>query len=271
MANFLQAVNSMKARLAQSSLKALIAPWARAVPLKLWLVAGALVLAGLWLQEHDARVRAAAQAQQVKQQTARQVSALEAQARTAIETANRRNAAALASLENQRRQLAQRASELSKQLDLLKQKQQRRTEEIAALPPAALARQLVEGLGPSSVVRGPLQPPTDNGQLALSTEGQRRVVSSLSDLDSCRAEREVEARQVSTCSRQLAADQAEIRTQKDSVARLNQALAAKDQILGQRKKEFQSALAAAHGTWRSRTWHALKMIGIGVGIGVAIR
>jgi hypothetical protein len=295
MMSLFAAINSAKERAAQLGAVRFASRWGRAVPLKLWLGAGALIFAALWLHEHDARVRAAVEAQQMEQQTAREVAALQTQARTAIAVANRRNAAKVETLEKQRRKLAGRANELSAQLDALKRQQQRRTEEIAAMPPVELAQQLASRLGPSSVVRGPSQPSsrveskaTRNAEkepavgtpplqresarpVELTDAGARRVASALSDLDSCRAQSAIQAGQVSTCGQQLATDEAEIQTQRDSVTRLNQALAAKDRILSEREKEYQAQLVAARGTWRGRTWHALKMIGLGVGIGMVIR
>ena len=111
----------------------------------------------------------------------------------------------------------------------------------------------------------------DDGQLTLSTEAQRKVVTALSDLDSCRAESALQDRRLSNCREQISAAEAEIRTQADSLAKLNQALRAKDAILAARETEFKTELAAARGTWRTRTIRALKFIAVGVGIGLVIR
>jgi hypothetical protein len=314
-----QAINTMKARLARAgaarlasalrtarrvlaALPALWRPagWALAIPLKVWVAAAALIFAGLWLQEHDARVRAAAELQRVKQQTTQQVAVLHSQAEAAVRTANRQNAAAVASLEAQRRKLVQRADQLTAQLESLRQEQQKRDQEIAATPAKELTEQLTKQLGPGSVVRSASQPQTgpsqaqrqgsaagtpplperpgpaqpnnnDNGPLTLSTAGQRKVAAALDDLDSCRAESALQESRLSNCRDQVTAAEAEIRTQADSLAKLNQALRAKDGILAARESEFKTELAAARGTWSSRALRALEFIAVGVGIGVAVR
>ena len=85
------------------------------------------------------------------------------------------------------------------------------------------------------------------GQLTRPTEAQRKVVPALSDLDSCRAESALQDRRLSNCREQISAAEAEIRTQADSLAKLNQALRAKDAILAARETEFKTELAAARG------------------------
>jgi chromosome segregation ATPase len=304
MMNIQQAINTMKARLARAGaarlaaerLRAIIASarraagWALALPLKVWVAAAALIFAGLWLQEHDARVRAAAELQRVKQQTTQQVVALQSQAEAAVRAANRKNAAAVAGLEAQRRKIVQRADQLTAQLQSLRQQQQKRDREIVAMPPEELAKQLAQRLGPLSAVRSPSQPQAglsqspvqrsaagtpplehQRGQLALSTEGQRKVAAALDDLDSCRTESALQERRLSNCREQISAADAEIRTQADSLAKLNQALRAKDSILAARESEFKTELAAARGTWSSRALRALKFMAVGVGIGLAMK
>jgi hypothetical protein len=290
MINIPQAINTLRVRLSRSNSLALAARRARAIPLSLWLAAAALIFAGLWLHEHDARVCAAAELQQVKQQTTQQVVALQSQANAALRAANQQNAAAIAGLEAQRHTLAQRADQLAAQLESLRQEKQERAEGIAALPPGELAQQLTKQLGPEAVARSASQPQAGSsqaqpqgsaaettpllrqtGQLALSTEGQRKVAVALDDLDSCRAESALQETRLSNCRQQISAADAEIRTQADSLAKLNQALRAKDGILAARESEFKTELAAARGTWRSRTMRALKLMAVGVGIGLAIK
>lgn len=271
MMNIQQSINTLKSRLARSSGLALVARWAMVIPPKVWLAAAALLFAGMWLQEHDAHVRARAELLQTRRQTAAQVSTLASEAEAAVRGANQRNAATVAALEAQRRNLATRADDLSGQLQSLQRQGLARAQNLAALPPAELARQLSTKLGPSSVVPGRPQPTADNGQMTLSAEGERKVASALSDLDSCLEQSAVEDRQAANCREQLAADAAEIQTQSDSLLKLNQALGDKDRILAARESEFRAELAAARGTWRSRAFRALKFMAVGVGVGVAIR
>lgn len=335
MMNIQHLLNTLKGWRAGSRALSRAKNWARAVPLNVWLAAGALLAASLWLHEHDARVRAADELQRTRQQTAQQVAALASRAEAAVRAANQQNAAAIAALESGRRSLAERARQLSAQLQSLKEQQQASAQAIAALSPAAIAEQMVERLGPASVVRGPSpsqveaagaqaqkaavgRPPlpqgldpsavvqsgfppihndsgtqsreqeqptsvsprftpgngpssTDAGQLTLSAEGQRKVVTALSELDSCRAQSALQEQRLANCSQRIALDEKQIRTQADSLAKLNQALAAKDGILAAREAEYKTELAAARGTWLRRAAGALKFVAVGVGIGLVIR
>jgi hypothetical protein len=245
--------------------------WAPVIPAKVWLAAAVLLFAGLWLQEHDARLRRAAQLQQEQRQSAAEIAALRSKASAALEDANQRNARAIAALEAERAKLARRSQALSAQLESLQREEQARAQEIAALPPAQLASRLTTELGPSSVVPSSSQPAKDGAPLTLSVQGERRVVSALAERDACRHESAVRDQQLTNCRDLLAADASEIEKQADSAAKLNLALGAKDQILKRRETQFQAELQAARGTWHSRAVRALKLVGIGVAIGVAIR
>jgi hypothetical protein len=257
-----------------NALQAWLAPYARlarAVPLKVWLASGALLLAGLWLQEHDARVRAATELHRVQQQSAQQVSQLRSQAETAVRDANVRNAATIAGLEAERQKLARQAEGLSAQLEQLKRQESVETQKVAALPPAELAKTLAGQLGPGSVLTGPFPGSAASGQLSLSEQGQRQVASALLERDSCRGQAAIRDRQFANCRDQLAAGAGEIQTQADSLAKLNQALSAKDRILAEREAEFKTELTAARGKWHSRAFRALKYIALGMGLGMAVR
>lgn len=121
------------------------------IPAPTWMAAAALVLLGWWLQERDARIRRAAELEQVRQQTASEVSKLQARADAAVAQANQANAGAIAELEAERRRLSARAGELNRKLDSVKQQGQARAEEIAALSPEQLRRKLEQQLGPGAI------------------------------------------------------------------------------------------------------------------------
>jgi hypothetical protein len=106
-----QAYQTAKARLEPLTRRAL------KIPAQVWLLAGALLFAGLWLQEHDASIRRAAELRQLQQQTATEVSDLHAQSNAAIEVANQRNARMVSDLEAERRKLAGQAERLAALLD----------------------------------------------------------------------------------------------------------------------------------------------------------
>lgn len=272
-----QAINAANAKLAslasraRTGATALARRWAPAVPAKVWLAAAALVFAGLWLQEHDARVRRAVELKRAEQQGAAEMAALESQAAAAIRQANQRNARAIAELEAERSKLARRSQKLAAQLQSLQSRQQERAREIATLPPAKLTKQLAQRLGPSSVVHNPAKSTPARGELTLSEQGQRQVASALAERDSCRGQNRLQAQQVSNCREQLRADAAEIRKQADSMAQLNRALDAKDRIFKQREVQFKARLKAARGTWHSRLFRAVKFVAVGMAIGAAVR
>lgn len=267
-----QVVNNARTRLAGLMERAQGSGLAQAVfgvPAKVWLAAAALIFAGLWLEEHDARVRRAAELAQTKQQTAVEVRSLEARAARALEQANQRNAARIAELEKQRRALQARAESLDGQLASLRAQEQARAAEIAALPPAELAARLARQLGPSSVVSGPDELHRDGAQLTLSEQGERQVASALAERDACRSASALQAQQVSNCGERLAAQDAEIREQADSLAQLRRALDAQAQLRAARQKEFDAELRAARGTWHSRLVGALKYVALGAALGAA--
>jgi hypothetical protein len=268
--NFQQAFNSAKSKLAA---KSALARALLEVPAKVWLAAAALILLGLWLQEHDGRVRRAAELQSLQQQAAARVHALQARSDAALRRANRRNAAAIAGLEAQRRTLTRRSAALSAELATLREKRQEQTQEIAALPPGALEQRLAKELGPSSLVLGvsASSPRADHAPLALSEHGQRQVVSALAERDDCREESGLKDQQLLTCSERATAEGAEIGKQADSLTQLRQALDAQAQMRAARRKEFDAQLRAARGTWSSRALHALKFLAVGVAIGEVLR
>jgi hypothetical protein len=276
MMNIRQAVNTIQSRLAPST------RLAQAIPLKVWLAAAALLVAGLWLHEHDARVRAAAELRQEKQRAEQQVSQLRAQSEAAVRDANVRNARTMAVLEAQRRNLEQKADALTHQLQALRQQQQVRDREIASLPASALRVRLEQQLGAGALAENapgmaPPEPgkngtaPKAGAELALTEAGARRVATALADRDACLEQSALQDRQAGNCREQLSARAAEIQTQADSLAKLNQALSAKDGILADREREFKAELDAARGTFRSRLARALKFLAAGAAIGAAIR
>jgi hypothetical protein len=269
--NFREAFNTVKKQPLAQSLAAWAARWAAVVPAKVWLAAAALILMGLWLQEHDARVRRAAELQNLRQQTAAQVHSLRARAAAALRQANQRQAD-LARLEAERRSLTARSAALAAQLAALRKRQQKQAKQIAALPPAALRKRLARELGAASL-ESPASPGSAAGPppLALSEQGERRVFSALAERDACHAESGLENRQLSACGAQVAADGKEIVQQAHSLAALRRALTAQSQAEAAREKEFRVQLRAARGTWTGRALRALKFLAVGVAVGAVLR
>ena len=114
-------------------------------------------------------------------------------------------------------------------------------------------------------------PPANNAPaLALTASGARKVETALVELNACRAESEIETRQISNCQARAEADEAALKRQAGSIASLNQALAAKDEILARQQSEYKAELRAARGTFLGRLARVTEHVAIGVAVGVAI-
>jgi DNA repair exonuclease SbcCD ATPase subunit len=247
-----------------------------------WTAIAALLLAltfcGLWLHEHDARVRAAAQLGETQRAAEETVTRLEAQAKQDVEAADQQNARVVSQLESQRAALETRAQGLAAQLAALRSSEQVRQEQLASLPISQVEKQVQEWLAPAgpSGQKAEIQGQKAEGKnqaapapgLTLTGAGVRKVAAAIDELDSCRAESQIEGRQFSTCAEQARLDQAAIQRQSDSIAKLNQALAAKDKILAARQQESKAELKVARGTFLGRLARTLKHVAIGVGIGL---
>ncbi|MGD0922490.1 MAG: hypothetical protein ABSA70_12105 [Terriglobia bacterium] len=112
------------------------------LPWRLVLGAGCLVFLGIWLHEHDARLRRDGELQQLKQQTSAQVADLGARAEAAMREANQKNARVIADLEARRRQLEREGEALRQRLLLLREDERQRVSEVASLSPTELAERL---------------------------------------------------------------------------------------------------------------------------------
>jgi len=118
---------------------------------------------------------------------------------------------------------------------------------------------------------GGQSPPLQNpAALALTASGARKVEASLVALDACRAESDIQARQLSNCRARAEADEAAIEQLKGSVDSLNHALAAKDKILVEQQSQYKAELRAARGTFLGRLARLSEHVAIGVAVGVAI-
>lgn len=269
--NLRDTLNAAKGKRLAQGVLAWAMHWATVVPGKVWLAAAALILLGLWMQEHDARVRRAAELQNLRQQTAAQVRSLRARAAAALRQANE-GRAAIAHLEVDRRKLTARSAALAAQLAALRERQQKRARQIAALPPAVLRKRLAQELGAGSLASAStLGSSASPSPLSLSERGERRVVSALAERDACREASGLQSRQLATCGARVAAGRAEISQQAHSLAGLRRALAVQSQAEAAREREFGAQLRAARGTWMGRALRALKFLAVGVAVGVVIR
>ena len=127
------------------------------------------------------------------------------------------------------------------------------------LPPSIVNHQ-------SAIVNSPNQ-----GALYLTDAGARKVETAFVELASCRERSGLQAQQLDTCEKEGAAERVMVEQQQSSLARLNQALGDKDQILARRETEFKAELKAARGTWISRARRTALQVAIGVAIGMVVR
>jgi hypothetical protein len=107
--------------------------------------------------------------------------------------------------------------------------------------------------------------------LVLSDEDARKVETALVELDSCRQQAQVMGEQVSNCEQQAKLDSALQQQQSGAIAKLEAAVADKDQILARSEAAHQAELKAVRGTWRSRFLHAVEIFAGGFIAGVLVR
>jgi TolA-binding protein len=113
--------------------------------------------------------------------------------------------------------------------------------------------------------------PVSSFQFPLNEAGLRQVETAFLQLDACREQSMVKDQMVANCEARAGAAQTQIEKLNDSVNQLQEAVRLKDQIAVRTEAEHRAELQAARGTWRSRFVRALKYLGVGVVIGVAIR
>jgi hypothetical protein len=107
--------------------------------------------------------------------------------------------------------------------------------------------------------------------LVLSDQGVRKVETALIELDSCRQQAQVMGQQVSNCEQQAKLNSALQEQQSGTIAKLNAALADKDQILARSEEAHRAELKAARGTWRARFLRAVEIFAGGFIAGVLVR
>jgi hypothetical protein len=246
--------------------------------------AGLLLLAACWFA-NQAHRRQAVDLKQVQQQTATMVSTLQAQAATALRDANERNVQAVQELEAKRGKLEHEASELAARLQSLQASERAQAAQIAALPPTLLARRVtaelaaqdsgpaenVESRNPKPETRNSDRVSDDGFRVSLSSPQLRNLAAALVERDACREQKQVVGEQFANCRAQVDANAAIIQQQVDSLAKLNQAVSAKDEILARRETQQQAELTAARGSRLSRLARAVEWVALGIVVGAVVR
>lgn len=278
---------------------AALGPLLQRVPrsrLVLW-GACALLLAAWWYA-HQARLRQSIELALLQKQTATALSTLEAGAAAAIRQANERNAHAIHELEAQRRKLERDANGLAARLQALQQNERAQAAQTAILPPAELARRVAAELAPQDSEVGirdseptrrltPSPSPPGKGErgegfpspqplapspaLVLTEPQLRNLAAALVERDACREQQQVVEAQFTNCRGQVDTNATILQHQADSLAQLNTALSAKDEILKRRETQHQAELKAARGSRLARLARVVEYVAIGVAIGAVLR
>jgi multidrug efflux pump subunit AcrA (membrane-fusion protein) len=105
----------------------------------------------------------------------------------------------------------------------------------------------------------------------LSEAGARKVETALVELDSCRQQAQVMGQQVLNCEQQAKLNSALQEQQSGTIAKLEAALADKEQILARSEEAHRAELKAARGTWRGRFFRAVEIFAGGFIAGVLVR
>jgi hypothetical protein len=104
------------------------------------------------------------------------------------------------------------------------------------------------------------------------TEPQlRNLAAALVERDACREQQQVVEAQFTNCRGQVDTNATILQRQADSLAQLNTALSAKDEILKRRETQHQAELKAARGSRLARLARVVEYVAIGVAIGAVLR
>jgi hypothetical protein len=106
--------------------------------------------------------------------------------------------------------------------------------------------------------------------LALDEGALRKVDSALVELDACRERDAVMAEQMANLNAQLETKGAMVTEQAAAMEKLNQALAAKDQVVARNDAEHRAELKVVRGTLLARLGRVVEHVAIGVAIGVVL-
>jgi hypothetical protein len=244
-----------------------------------------------WSCEHQARRRDVLAAKQVKKQAAQEISRLQQQAAGALRDAEQ-SAQAVRELEAQRQRLVREAEGLRQSLESLRQEELAHTDELATLPTSEVVSRVAsrlgeqvtgnreQGTGQQEQVSGaggqgsglaPKASSASSPALVLSDQGARKVEAALIELDSCRQQTQIMGQQVSNCDQQAKLDSAIRDQQSGTIAKLNAALADKDQVLARSEEAHRAELKAARGAGRPHFFRAIAYFAGGFIAGVLVR
>ena len=270
-------VTGVARQLGAKGLGALGKQLARVPRARLVLWGACLILLAAWWLEHQARLRQTIELAQLQKQ--------KAQAAAAIRDANERNRQAIHELEAKRSELEREASDLAARLRSLQASERTQAAQVAALPSAELARRVTDELAARDSgaaaeeqsqnskleTRNSDRVSDDGFRVSLSSPQLRNLAAALVERDACREQKQVVGEQFANCRAQVDANAAIIQQQVDSLAKLNQAVSAKDEILARRETQQQAELTAARGSRLSRLARAVEWVALGIVVGAVVR
>ena len=252
-------------------------------------MAAVILLLHAWSCERKAGRQVAANVQQIEKQAKADIAPLQQRA-TAELRDTKQSAQLVQSLEKRRRELEEQVDTLRQNLDSLRGKEGAQTNNVTSLPvPEVVSRvasRLKEqapsaGGQASELLRDPLTRPTpaeenavavhplpqggegraamDGGEgkaarsvLVLSGDEARKVETAFVELDSCRQQTQVMEKEFWNRQQQARLEASISEQQSETIAKLNTALAEKDQIIKRAEQAHRAELKAIRGMWRSR-------------------
>ena len=258
-------------------------------PWQLLLGGVVLVIAGLWLLDHDARLKQSLELQQQRRETTAEVAQLRARAETAMKEF-RANAQAIESLEARRQALERDAAALRQKLSSLRKEENLRVQQLASLAHVGTPRQTAPGLDPADFAaqgsdvgghNSDHEGETGNRKSETGDPGFRLPISSVAqanpesptpspELAACREQSAVQDELISNCEQRAEVTRAALEAAKQSALDLQQALGAKDEIAAKLDAQHRVELKAARGSRLRKFGRALQYVGVGVVIGVVV-
>ena len=234
------------------------------LPWQLLVAAVALVVAALWLIEHDARLRRDVQLDSMRRATSAELGDLRTRAEAAMKEF-RASTQVIESLEARGRALEREAATLRQKLSSLRAEENFRVQSASSPGQTKVAAGIAPRLDPEepvSVVRLQVS--------GKSEQPDTRHLTPDTSPASCREQAAVQDQLISNCEQRVEVSRAALEAAKGSALDLQQALRAKDAIATKLDAQHRLELKAARGSRLRKFGRALQYVGVGVVIGVLV-
>jgi hypothetical protein len=244
----------------------------------------ALVVAALWLLDHDTRVRRDAQFDSMRRETSAEVSDLHTRAEAAMKEF-RASTQVIESLEARGHALEREAATLRQKLSSLRAEENSRVRAASTPGQTETAAGIAPRLDPEEHVPGDPRLRGDDSHPGSEVSHSRSEVShsresgNLPDtrhltpdtsFTSCREPSAVQDQLISNCEQRVEVARAALDAAKRSALDLQEALRAKDDIAAKLDAQHRLELKAARGARLRKFGRALQYVGVGVVIGVLV-